>query len=367
MTSLGTADVVIIGAGIVGLAHAVEALDRGLKVVVVERDEWATGASVRNFGHGCFTAQAGVSLRYAQAARETWLRLAKLAGLWVNDSGSVVVARASDELAVLEEFTEARESVSMLTAAQVAEQVPTGPDVVGGAWLPLDIRVDQRTSVALIAQWLAGQGVRFHWRTTAHLIEPGEVVTSLGRLRTARTIVAVGHDVDRHFPDLADEHGVQRCTLRMLRVENPHSRDIQPAVLSGHSLLRYDGFRAAPSLASVRARIERDEPDLVHIGLNLMYTQRPDGTLTIGDTHAYQRTVDPFEDNALDQQVLAETARFLGVPSLTVREHWRGIYASAPQPFLVAAPADGIRVASVTSGIGMTTAFGLAPDVLDTF
>ncbi|MCE7007151.1 TIGR03364 family FAD-dependent oxidoreductase [Kibdelosporangium philippinense] len=365
MTSLDAVDVVIVGAGIVGLAHAVEAVERGMSVVVLERDEWATGASVRNFGHGCFTAQDGTAYRYAKTARETWLKLAKLAGLTVRESGTVVVARAEDELAVLKEFAEVR-PMHLLSAAEVEDLVPTGPDVIGGALLPLDIRVDQRTSVGLIAKWLARQGVRFHWGTTAHLISPGEVVTSRGRVAAARIIVAVGHNVDRHFPSLADEFEVRRCALRMLRVANPHGRDIHPAVLSGHSLLRYSAFSLCPTLPEVQARISREQPSLVDIGLNLMYTQRPDGSLTIGDTHAYHKTLDPFEDNELDRTVLSETAHFLGVPSLTVLEHWRGVYASAPQPYLVASPADGVRVAAVTSGIGMTTAFGLAPDVLDT-
>ena len=47
------------GAGVVGLAHAWHATRVGLRVVVVERDEHAVGASVRNFGHICTTAQAG--------------------------------------------------------------------------------------------------------------------------------------------------------------------------------------------------------------------------------------------------------------------------------------------------------------------
>ena len=59
---LDSAEVVVVGAGIVGLAHAYHARDLGLSVVVVDRDDHATGASVRNFGHGCVTAQAGVAL-----------------------------------------------------------------------------------------------------------------------------------------------------------------------------------------------------------------------------------------------------------------------------------------------------------------
>jgi hypothetical protein len=49
---------------------------------------------------------------------------------------------------------------------------------------------------------------------------------------------------------------------------------------------------------------------------------------------------------------------------MVVRRRWRGVYASAPEPYLVAAPADGVLTVSVTSGIGMTTAFGLADDVV---
>lgn len=76
-------------------------------------------------------------------------------------------------------------------------------------------------------------------------------------------------------------------------------------------------------------------------------------------------TLDPFRDEALDDLLLAEARALLGVDRLTVRERWQGAYASAPGEFLVATPVDGARVVSVTTGIGMTTAFGLAPEVLD--
>ncbi len=372
--SLGTADLVVVGAGIVGLAHAYEALERGLSVVVVERDEHPVGASIRNFGHGCVTAQSGPALEYALAARTTWLRLAKEAGFWLRDSGTVVVARHADEYAVLEEFAAIRgDQVVPLSPREVTDRVPlssgatgaTGATAVtGGAWLPLDIRVDPREAVPAVARWLAERGVTFHWSTAAHTIESGAVGTSRGVLRARRIVVALGHHVDRHFPQLAEQAGVTRCALRMLRVANPYPQAIDPAVLTGYSLLRYDGFAGCPSLPAVRARLTAERPELVAIGLNLMLTQLPDGDLTIGDTHAYGRTLGPFADEELDRHVLTETAALLGAERLTVRERWRGVYASAPAPFLVATPAEGVRVVSVTSGIGMTTAFGLAPRVL---
>ncbi|NUO98857.1 MAG: TIGR03364 family FAD-dependent oxidoreductase, partial [Nonomuraea sp.] len=77
------------------------------------------------------------------------------------------------------------------------------------------------------------------------------------------------------------------------------------------------------------------------------------------------KTFDPYKTDELDRYVLDEAARLLGVGRLTVRERWRGVYSSAADPFLVATPMSGVRAVAVTSGIGMTTALGLAPEVLD--
>ncbi|HEY0807178.1 MAG TPA: TIGR03364 family FAD-dependent oxidoreductase [Pseudonocardiaceae bacterium] len=361
-----TVDLVVIGAGIVGLAHAVDAVARGLSVMVIERDEYPCGASVRNFGHCCVTAQDGDALRYGMAARTTWQRLAKAAGIWLSDTGTVVVARADDEYAVLSEFRAVRDDqVVLLDADAVRERVPVGADVVGGAWFPLDLRVDPRAAVPAIAGRLAEQGVRFRWGCTVWGVEPGLVTTSRGPVQARRVVVAVGHDVDRHFPELADDARVTRCSLHMLRVANPTGRAIDPGVFTGLSLLRYSGFTACPALPALRARFAADSPGLLEHGVNLMFTQLPGGDLTIGDTHTYGRTVDPYRDENLDALVLTETARLLGVDRLTVRERWQGVYAAAPEPFLIAAPMPDVRVVSVTSGIGMTTALGLAPDVLD--
>ncbi|WP_285490108.1 TIGR03364 family FAD-dependent oxidoreductase [Amycolatopsis taiwanensis] len=369
MTSLRWAaetDLVVVGAGIVGLSHAVEAVARGLSVTVVERDERAVGASVRNFGHGCVTAQSGVALEYAMAARARWLRLGKDAGFLVQDAGTLVAARADDELAVLAELRDLRgDDVVLLDRAAVLERVTLGEEVIGGAWLPLDLRVDARSAPAAIAAWLASQGVVFHWGTAVTSTEPGIVHTAHGDLCAKWTVVAVGHDVDRLHPEIAATHGVRRCGLHMLRVRDPHARPVEEAVLTGHAMLRYSAFDACPSRSAVRDRLAAVAPETLDAQLNLMFTQRPDGTLTIGDTHDYATTLPPFRDEARDELIRSETARLLGVSTVDVLERWPGVYASAPEPFLIDTPHSGARVVSVTSGIGMTTAFGLAPAVLD--
>ena len=70
-------DLAIVGAGIVGLAHALAAVRRGLSVVVIDRDAQANGASVRNFGFITVSGQErGQVWRRAMRSRDIWREVA---------------------------------------------------------------------------------------------------------------------------------------------------------------------------------------------------------------------------------------------------------------------------------------------------
>jgi len=362
-----SADIVVVGAGVVGLAHAIEAHARGLSVVVVERDTRAVGASVRNFGHVGTTLQGGEAATYAAATRDRWLSLAPRAGFEILEVGTVVVARNEAELAVLEEFAgEHPDLARLLGPGQVRELFPLATaEVVGGAHLPQDLRIDPREVIPSLTAWLESEGVRFAWNTQAGSVGEGVVHTSRGDFYGAGIVCASGHDIDRLFPDIAEDYGVQRCLLHMFEVAPPGDVRIRPAILTGTGMLRYSALAAMPSVAAVRAELEEQQPELLDQAVNLMLTQRPDGSVVLGDTHHYDRTHQPFDDECVAELLLREGSRLLGA-KLTVRRRWRGIYAESPATdFLIAQPHHGTRVVSVTSGIGMTTALGLAPAVLD--
>ena len=362
-----SADLVVVGAGVVGLAHAIEARARGLSVVVVERDARAVGASVRNFGHVGTTLQGGEAAAYAAAARDLWLNLAPKAGFEVREAGTVVVARSEAELAVLEEFAgEHPDLARLLGPGQIRDLFPSATaEVAGGAHLPQDLRIDPREAIPARAAWLESTGVRFAWNTHVGSVEEGVVHTTRGDFHGARTVCACGHSLDRLFPDIAEDYGLQRCLLHMLEVAPPGNVRIGPAILTGTSMLRYPALAAMPSVAAVRAEIEKQHPELLERAVNLMLTQRPDGSVVLGDTHHYDLTHQPFDDECAAELLLREGARLLGA-NLTVRRRWRGIYSESPiTDFLIARPHPDTRVVSVTTGIGMTTALGVAPAVLD--
>jgi len=69
----GGFDVLVVGRGIVGLAHAWAAARLGLRAAVLDRETHAVGASVRNFGFVTVTGQqAGITWRRARRARDLW-------------------------------------------------------------------------------------------------------------------------------------------------------------------------------------------------------------------------------------------------------------------------------------------------------
>jgi FAD dependent oxidoreductase TIGR03364 len=378
-------DVVIVGAGIVGLAHAAHAVANGLSVTIIERDHHAAGASVRNFGHCCITAQSGELYELAQTSRKYWLEFSERAGFWAAETGAVVLARTEAEMDVLRELSAAREpgQVELLSpagtrarlgaSASATEQAhdddsrPGGewPGLVGGAFLRDDLRVDPRTTVARLAEWLSRQpGVELHWNTAALGFNPGPdgvaVQTSRGEIKAKQVFVCVGHDVDYLFPDLAQEHRIQRCALQMSLAAKPSGVGFTPAVLTATSMLRYPAFTDMPAAAALRSEVMEKQPELLEMGANVMFTQRPDGTIILGDSHHYHRTADPFLDESVTNTINTEITGRIGEP-LEIIQRWQGIYASSDvAPILVREVKPGVTVVSVTSGVGMTLSFGLA-------
>ncbi|MGN8048268.1 TIGR03364 family FAD-dependent oxidoreductase [Curtobacterium sp. 22159] len=360
-------DVAIVGAGIVGLAHAWEAHRRGLRTVVVDATAGVHGASVRNFGHACITPQTGAAAVFAAEARTRWLDLAARAGFTARQTGTVVVARRPEELAVLEEHDAQHGGTQLLTAAETTDRVPVASgEVVGGAFLPADLQVDPRTAAPAIARHLAEQGVDFRWRTTATGATSGMLGTTRGDITAPVIVVATNHDLDRLFPAVAERVHLLRCRLHMLRATPVLRAPLTVPLLTGWSLLRYSGFAEQPSAAALRDRLTADLPEGIELDLNQMVTQHADGSLILGDTH--ERAVDavPFQSERGFDLVVRETRRLFGVREVPVVERWKGVYASSPdREFVIEQPEPGVHVVTVASGIGMTTGLGIAPATFD--
>lgn len=370
MTSIRS-DVVVVGGGIVGIAHAMEAAAQGLSVSVLERDARAVGASVRNFGHLCFTAQADADLPLALSSREGWIAASEATGLPLVRSGTLIMARTEPEMAVLENMYQRRDAhMQLLSRAETYKRMGGmgATDVLGGAHLPLDLRANPRHAVQHLTSALEDRGVGFHPGTTVRSVESTSdgvsVETSRGAFTADRVIIAIGHHLGELFPDLAEDAELQQCRLSMARVERPElntSDTPLPALLTGTSMTRYGAFTETSGAEGIVAHLEEHAPQLRRIVANVMATELPDGSLIIGDSHHYDAVASPFVDESVSTTLLEAMADVLGVPALRVSERWQGVYASSTkQAFYRASPLPGVDVVTVTSGVGMTMSFGLA-------
>src|SRR6201996_3836720 len=138
-------DVAVVGAGIVGLAHALAAAKTGKRVVVIDRDPRANGASIRNFGFITVTGQErGDSWGLARRTRDVWAEVAPQAGIAIEQNGLYLTARSPEAVAVIEAFlaTEMGEGCALVTAAQFRGAMCGlgSADLQGALYSPHDLR-----------------------------------------------------------------------------------------------------------------------------------------------------------------------------------------------------------------------------------
>jgi glycine/D-amino acid oxidase-like deaminating enzyme len=100
-----TFDDAIVGAGVLGLAHAYHLAKRGRNVLVFERNPQAVGASIRNFGMLWPVGQpAGHMHDLAMRSVEIWREVLRESGIWHEPTGSLHLAYHDDEAQILREF-----------------------------------------------------------------------------------------------------------------------------------------------------------------------------------------------------------------------------------------------------------------------
>ena len=357
-------DLIVIGAGIVGLAHALLGVRAGLRVAVLDRDAQANGASIRNFGFVTVTGQGSPDTwRRARQSRDIWAEIAPLAGIPVIHRGLLMACRRAEALACVREFADGPmgEGCSLLGPGSLP--LPLRDTLLGALHSPHELRVESREAIPRLADWLArAHGVAFHWRCAALAVSAGLVHTARGEFRAPRIIVAPGTDLVSIAPGVFERRGVTLCKLHMLRLADPGWR-LPAAVMSDLGLHRYRGYTDAPSLPALRARLAAEQQAQLDNGVHLIVVQAADGTLVVGDSHHYAATPDPFQPATVDALMLEEYEAVLG-PAPPVVERWTGVYPSGPDDAFFEDIAPGVRLVSVTSGTGASTAFGLAGDAL---
>ncbi|RYF26109.1 MAG: TIGR03364 family FAD-dependent oxidoreductase [Comamonadaceae bacterium] len=369
MNTSNTFDLIVVGAGIVGLAHAYTAAKRGLKVCVIERDAACVGASIRNFGFITVTGQgAGDTWRRARRAREVWGEVAPQAGIAAVHHGLYLTAFRPQALKVLEEFmgTEMGEGCELLDAVQASRRAPQLQlDAAQGVlYSPHEMRVESRTAIGLLTRWLAqAHGVVFRFGEAVQEVATPRVRTSRGVLHAERVAVCTNTDIHGLFAERLAPHDLRLCLLHMLRVMPQAGFKLPGSVMADLSLVRYHGYSKLPAAAALLAQLRQEEAQSLDNGIHLIVVQSADGSLVVGDSHHYGAAPEPFADERVDDLILRHLHDTVKLKDARVTERWVGMYPSSPHTdCLIDRPDDATRLVIVTSGTGASTAFGIAED-----
>ncbi|MBN3758144.1 FAD-binding oxidoreductase [Paraburkholderia sp. Tr-20389] len=343
-----TADVVIVGAGIVGAACAAELAARGLSVTVLEARGIGGGATAAGMGHIVVMNDSPAEFALSRYSRDLWLELAPQLGtrdafsrcgtLWVAADAEELDAARSMQAA----FVAQGVAAELLDERALYEGEPSlAPGMAGG----LLIEHDSIVYAPSVAQWLLTQSpgaARIDVRPDTYVasVDAHRVTLSNGeRIGGAHVVVANG---------LQARELVQGLPL-------------QPK--KGHLLItdRYPGF-VRHQLLELGYIKSAHHATGTSVAFNAQ--PRPTGQLLIGSSRQFDTT-----DSSVDMPVLARmlqrAARYLPeLPALNGIRAWTGFRAASPDGMPLIGPAGdaapGVWLAVGHEGLGVTTSLGTA-------
>ena len=366
--------VLIIGSGIIGLAHAITAREAGHDVTVCERDGRALGTSVRNFGTlwpvGC---EFGAEREQALQGGQRWKELAAQAGFWTSPKGSLSLAYREEAWAVLNEFAGGGGSFELLAAEDVMRRFPAAnPQGLRGAlFSPVETVVHPPSALAALTDHARRLGVVFHFaKPVVRVLDDAVECADGDRFAFDHLVIAAGEEMRLLFPRELAAANIRRCRLQMMRtVSQPAEFDLGAIFVSDLTLCHYPAFRQCPSTAALRRRLETELPRHKDWGVHVIAAQHHDRTLTLGDSHEYADDFAPDSHAEVEELILRSLRDFVRVPDLRIASRWHGVYLKSTigQTQVVLHPREGVTMVTAMGGLGMTLSWGLAQKTIQSW
>lgn len=367
---------IVIGAGIVGLATARALSLKGYRVTVIEKSEKAVGASIRNFGMLWPIGQPdGLLYNRAIRSKTIWKDIADSIGLWYDEVGSLHVAHNKDEWNVLQElyaaFSASGRPVELMNTASILHKFNgvNGNGLLGGLYSATETIVDPREAIAAIAVYLNEYlDVQFIWGKAVTEINNNKVCVDDKIIEADIICVCSGADFETLYPSIFQELAITKCKLQMMRfLSATPNYKMGTSLCGGLSLIHYNSFKIAPSLTALKERYEAEMSDYLQCGIHVMVAQNDKLELTVGDSHEYGLTFDPFDKTFINEMIIEYLKKFALIDDWKLIQSWHGIYPKMTNGetgiFLQAD--KNVFIINGLGGAGMTLSFGFAEECVE--
>lgn len=367
---------IVVGAGIVGLATARALAEKGYAVKVIEKSQFALGASVRNFGMLWPVGQPDGNL-YNRSVRtkEIWVDYLETAKIPYNACGSLHLAYSTEEMNVVEDIAQFFQSknrpVSVINKETVLSHYNgiNENGLLGALRSEDEIIIDPREGIKHLPAYLTQKyGVTFIWGTAITAVTSHAAFAGKTKYEADIVCVCSGQDFETLYPDQFKAQPIIKTKLQMMRFkhQDPNFK-IGASVCGGLSLLHYKSFTASSALTKLRLKIEEEIPEYLKYGIHVMVSQNNNGELTVGDSHEYALDFEPFDKIEINEMILAYLKKFMHIDQWKMTQSWNGIYPimtnGAAELFLN--PEPGVYILNGIGGHGMTMSFGFAEEMIE--
>ncbi|MGO9029427.1 MAG: FAD-dependent oxidoreductase [Acidimicrobiales bacterium] len=368
--------VVIVGGGVVGTMHALEACQRGWDVVHLEADAAPRHASVRNFGLVWVSGRAaGPELELALRSRVLWQQLASYAPeIGFRSDGSLTIATNEDELSLMDDLARqpeaAQRKLEVVDADGVKKLNPAVRGITtGGLYCRRDAIIEPGSVLEALRRTLEETG-HYWWipgrRVVDVLGDTGTggpaAVDHLGGSYTASLVLLCIGD---QYAGLGGRIGatlatapLRRCRLQMMETA-ASTEPVSTAIADADTMRYYPAYDLPGRSALPPPRRETTEQ-----GMQLLLVQRASGGLTIGDTHEFDEPFDFAVDETVYERLRERAESILGWRLPHVVRRWSGVYSIPTDDRLYYRHwiDHGICVVTGPAGRGMTLAPAIAEE-----
>lgn len=284
-----TADVAVIGGGVIGTAVAYYLSRQGADVLLLEKDELGSGTSSACDGFVILQSKSpGVHLELGLASARIYRNLAAELewDIEYNPCGGLIVIERSDELQAMKTFMEKQQAIGLdvsLLSGEDARRLEPGlaPHVSGATYSPQDSQVNPLQVVLGFAQAAIRNGARLQQGTPAL-----SLVRKNGRIEKAvipggcvcaeSYVLCTGVFTSSLLSPLGFE-----LPLRPRRGQLIVTEPVPPII--GHIFLcaRYIAAKYHPELLAAA------DDDALRLGVGLALEQTTAGTLLVGSTREF--------------------------------------------------------------------------------
>lgn len=372
-------DLIVIGGGVLGTFHAYHALQKGLKVAIIEKDKLPVSATVRNFGQ---VVPSGMDTKWQNYGRESlkiYSDIQSQFDISIRKNGSVYLASNDEEVQLIEELSiinknNGYESL-LLTKEQCLEKYSglRNDYIKAGLFFPEEVTVEPRIMINRLLEFLIkNKGLAYFGNTKVvrcdSLLNEVVVLTANGEIhKTSKVILCCGSEFKTLYPDVFAKSDLEVTKLQMLQTKPQADYQLKGSVLTGLSIRRYEAFYECPSFHGIKAKEASDSFEK-EWGVHILFKQATDGSVIIGDSHEYAdaANIDDLGFDLrmdVDEFMITEAKKIFNLPTFEIQNRWYGMYSQCKENDIFEHTIENnIHIVTGIGGKGMTGSAGFSKE-----